>query len=1126
MERYTAVVVLDEVGLAEDSPRMPLKALHPLLEDGCIEDEPETHKKVSFIGISNWALDPAKMNRGILLSRGTPTEEDLIKIGRGIGDKNAAELIHPIIPELAKGYLAVYRKQKREYFGLRDYYSLIKMISATALLKKRSLTFSDVEKCVRRNFGGYFGDFHPGDLFLQQLSTLSRSSSDHEVTQKMILEKCLLGIGDKSAEETRYLLLLTKNKAALQIIQMKEMTDLLKVEPVILFGSSFPGDQEYRQICTNINRIKMCMEAGKLVVLCYLDNLHESLYDALNQNYVRMGGNRYVDLGLGTHRVKCRVHPEFRLIMVAEDKDVYENFPIPLINRLEKHYLGMDTILENKYRDLVEELELWMQEFSTIQLAKFKQKKFKPYELADVFMGYHGDVIPGLIMKLQGEEYATDLLDVCKRSLLENATPDSIVRLSQTELKDEADTLFTIYFVEQYHDCLASFINSLHTPKNFVQATTRSKLFTNDSIQTLAKDTGTSVECIKLVSLHQFKTENEFRNMISSFQDNFNSSQRHILIIQLEAERNSANLTECAKFAIMEEMKGKPEARFDIVLIIQLSGISGAGSYTGFPSHPWRSVHIDELHTSGERYHLKIKQMQERKISQIFETELYEETGLLDLDVLMDNVLSQAAARVVDEESQDRMMIRMDLFREAYQLEPFKQITWRKIVQLLKKREEDILEPEKWLVVMATYNKHLREGATFQTAVWKHLLEVLSPCVSVILSVIDPHSNLELINGSSWQRAMFLDMYRLVDISQHYQKIQPERFPVLKLTEERFACSIPFVWNVIQDAEQCFKILDSDHLPQTDIQQVLAKYESEDNDFLDCYLNDFILLKMPISGAAMATLLKIFKTKIKGVKCDIALVTRIHSCYSQHYQELMSFRALVGMDPDILEGLDKIPDRVDIMVLKKFLNKHFVPNFASSNKNTLEVWSLSFFRVSPIIEEILVNTDPEDDEGKILRQKWDQVHMFHVFLRHIFSIDLGEQLFQSVAKNLTLLWKFIDLPDFESDQTFRKLVGILNKINRDGAKGLKLGGHKCVRCEESPKHPVILQCEHVGCEACLLEYMQTCEAQGKEKRCPAAGCKKPEISEDFQVKSTQALKTLISIFLLVIYKKIFILFLI
>ncbi len=47
MKKFAAVCVLDEVGLAEDSPKMPLKALHPLLEDGRVDDEPpEPHQKV------------------------------------------------------------------------------------------------------------------------------------------------------------------------------------------------------------------------------------------------------------------------------------------------------------------------------------------------------------------------------------------------------------------------------------------------------------------------------------------------------------------------------------------------------------------------------------------------------------------------------------------------------------------------------------------------------------------------------------------------------------------------------------------------------------------------------------------------------------------------------------------------------------------------------------------------------------------------------------------------------------------------------------------------------------------------------------------------------------------------
>lgn len=39
-------------------------------------------QKVAFIGISNWALDPAKMNRGIVVHREVPDLEELINSAR------------------------------------------------------------------------------------------------------------------------------------------------------------------------------------------------------------------------------------------------------------------------------------------------------------------------------------------------------------------------------------------------------------------------------------------------------------------------------------------------------------------------------------------------------------------------------------------------------------------------------------------------------------------------------------------------------------------------------------------------------------------------------------------------------------------------------------------------------------------------------------------------------------------------------------------------------------------------------------------------------------------------------------------------------------------------------------
>jgi hypothetical protein len=54
-----------------------------LLEDGCEGDEePAPHKKVACIAISNWALDPAKMNRGIHVQRSVPDIEELVDSAR------------------------------------------------------------------------------------------------------------------------------------------------------------------------------------------------------------------------------------------------------------------------------------------------------------------------------------------------------------------------------------------------------------------------------------------------------------------------------------------------------------------------------------------------------------------------------------------------------------------------------------------------------------------------------------------------------------------------------------------------------------------------------------------------------------------------------------------------------------------------------------------------------------------------------------------------------------------------------------------------------------------------------------------------------------------------------------
>lgn len=467
LDRYVSVVVLDEVGLAEDSPTMPLKALHPLLEDGCIEDSPAPHKKVGFIGISNWALDPAKMNRGLSVSRGRPSEKELVESARGIcsSDPLVQNKVQGYFGPLARAYQQICQTQDKEFFGLRDYYSLIKMVFSAARVANKEPSQLDVARAVLRNFSGK-DNMDVLELFGAQLPVAGcgpEVSTMHMIRENVLGSHRPAGGGSELDDsETRYLLVLTRNYAALPILQQGLFRE--GPHPEILFGSSFPRDQEYSQICRNINRVKVCMETGRTVLLLNLQSLYESLYDALNQYYVYLGGQKYVDLGLGTHRVKCRVHPNFRLLVIEEKDVVYQHFPIPLINRLEKHYLDIHTVLEPWQQRAAEEVRLWACSFAHVAPDFRTGSQYNP---SDAFVGFHSDACAALVLQAaellgptpHSEDLYQQVCTAAQMALLDCATPDAVVRLATSKLGSfTAKALAQEYYKEQQHGSLADFL--------------------------------------------------------------------------------------------------------------------------------------------------------------------------------------------------------------------------------------------------------------------------------------------------------------------------------------------------------------------------------------------------------------------------------------------------------------------------------------------------------------------------------------------------------------------------------------------------------------------------------------------------------------------------------------------
>ena len=620
-----ACVVLDEVGLAEDSSNLPLKVLHSLLEDSATSEFAQRGPNVAFIGLSNWALDPAKMNRGIMVQLEDPSIEELVNTAHAIikpsgqVDDIISETLNLYARSLAEGYLELFLIQNyllsKDYFGLRDFYCLMKMLYSLCRQYNTPLNKRIMIHAVMRNFGG-ITEIDVFMIFSKSLTGLDTSEIG-PLSDPLSLICASIGppfnpgsVGEESAfERSRYLLLLTENYVALDILFQSKM---LSQDTKVMFGSSFPQDKESFNICYNINKIKVHMELGELVVLTNLSYLYESLYELLNQSYVRLLGKNWITIGIGSQRVECPVDPKFRLIVVANKTTVFNQFPPPLVNRLEKHILTISTILsaDPVVNKIVRELSVWIKNYVTVyeNTRTFKQN--------DCFIGYQEDTpsfvvystISRLNFKGNEREKEDEILEVSKRELLKFSSPNSILRLPRSMLSSQADSISDIYLSLKL-SCLSDYLQQIFKSQinkdspilSFI--TTRSQLLTETDVTELVKNL--ELNCkdkfnIFNLYLNQFKTEKQFDSCILDEICSIppNTDGRKIVLIQCADGYSNSDLISCAKYKVMEivtEHRTKLNSNFYFLFIVRLLITKQNSIFSGFCGIPWDSVHIDEL---------------------------------------------------------------------------------------------------------------------------------------------------------------------------------------------------------------------------------------------------------------------------------------------------------------------------------------------------------------------------------------------------------------------------------------------------------------------------------------------------------------------------------------------------
>ncbi|CAL8282528.1 unnamed protein product [Merluccius merluccius] len=857
MDEYVSVVVLDEIGLAEDSPQMPLKTLHPLLEDGCIDnDRPDPHMKVGFVGISNWALDPAKMNRGIFVSRWDPTEKELVETAKGICSSSESVFlkIKHLFPPLAKAFLKICKvTAKNQFFGLRDYYSLVKMLFSIVSRSQQEPDDRQLVEAILHNFSGQPECFDPLKFFHEIFKNLS------EVPRPSALQMIKDNLDCDSGHENRYLLLLTTNNAALYMLQQHIFANEDQVPPEIVFGSGFPKDQEYSQVCRNVNRVKTCMETGRTVILLNMQNLYESLYDALNQYYVYLSQQQYVDLGLGSHRVKCRVHRKFRLVVVEDQKKVYEHFPVPLINRLEKHRLGRSTDLTAWQRGVLEKLKKWVK--------VFLGHASKDFTLSDIFVGFHDDACASALLQAleirpqtlldnyvgqqreqlleanTNKQVTTDvdamdtvidkdhhigesvkkteeeLLELAKCFLLNCATPDSVLRLKHSDLSNtEKERLLRMYFQQQRHHSLQGFLeNHLNTPQEssmFLEVTTFSSLLTRSDVRTVAPILGLRSDRLLLLSLHQFDTEASFNSKIRSFLQDVEPSP-HILIIQMDLEEHcSDELIASAKYCTMNYLMSLDHHSCCVVFIAKLSRIPSGSQYIGFQGGIWHSVHIDDLRDT-EDMSLNLSAFCSIPISKLLHPGASAHLHSLSL---VRSCVQKAVGLLRDpsgvaSRSMERIQTLLALLgngqddtngNNRFFGARFHEVLLGRLARALALKEETEVSPGEWLNAEARKRQALQEGGTLRHTLWRCLQSHVTPVLASVVEVVDRGANLNLLLGGQLGQGLtglWLDIFsdlQILDLTPPQTPSALEREILVQgsivLDGEEQPCMAPFSW--------------------------------------------------------------------------------------------------------------------------------------------------------------------------------------------------------------------------------------------------------------------------------------------------------------------------------------------
>ncbi|CAF0809248.1 unnamed protein product [Rotaria sordida] len=527
------VIVFDEIGLAELSTHNPLKVLHSKLEVEICQ--------YGFVGLSNWRLDASKMNRTLYLSCPDPDIVDLKLTAKIISDsiipsegQQIARIDPSIITALATSYYQLYQflklKEQQKYanyFGLRDFYSLIKgVVNDLIKTKNNDERYKYIRQQLTINFDGILdGSQFMWNRFCEQIQSEHLIEQYKSPTFKELLDLRL------TSRQGRYLMLIAENES---IIDYVERYIIVKHQPPpvrTLIGSCFSGDLISGTTYTEQYNYRVLMdiilyaETNVTLIMRRMGHLYDNLYDLFNQNFAISGKKNYCRIALGAlYHPRCLVNDDFYCVVFVRKEDLAKCDP-PFLNRFEKHIIDMKSLIHQRHWSITDNLLTEL-----ISLLPRNINKYFPL-LQHLFVDYSNDYICNLVIdafdnlniSLDDDNNTFDVINYCKNKLIETSSFDLLLILSlqSNQCHPLIDQYYDLHINLSFQTIIKRTLNEQILPNQII--------YTYTQIYHIINYNSNEIEEVKLSI---FKNELELTNKIKQHyqkKDNY-----RLLIIRVD----------------------------------------------------------------------------------------------------------------------------------------------------------------------------------------------------------------------------------------------------------------------------------------------------------------------------------------------------------------------------------------------------------------------------------------------------------------------------------------------------------------------------------------------------------------------------------------------------------------